>query len=226
MWSLVIVCMLCVATCFGTADDSEVKAAASALACATLRATLPSPIVERSGSEYNATAQGTWSLFNAQDHPTCIVYPRTASHVQTAMKVIYQTKSHYAVQAGAHSAMVGWNRSVSHSVARYQYTQFPRIHSITNGVLIAFSHMTNVTYNTGKDTITVQPGVHWGAAMDAVEPFGVSVVGGRARYEKFHRPNKSFPDSCFAFVAMLGPGYFLAEGSVFSRPPTDLLRIP
>lgn len=43
--------------------------------------------------------------------------------------------------------------------------------------------MANASYSPVTDTITVQPGVHWGDAMTAVEPFGVSVIAGRARYE-------------------------------------------
>ncbi|KAJ6595028.1 FAD-binding domain-containing protein [Mycena vulgaris] len=134
---------------------------ASSLACTAIRRDLGALIVESSGSEYTATVQGPWSLFNSLDRPTCIVYPRTAAHVQTAMKGIFQFGSHYAVQAGAHSGMVGWN-------------------SISDGVLVSFAHMTNVSYSPVTDTITVQPGVHWGDAMAAIEPHGVSVIGGRA----------------------------------------------
>ncbi|KAJ7513097.1 FAD-binding domain-containing protein [Mycena galericulata] len=138
------------------------KSAASApLACAAIRLELGSSIVKFSGPQYTATAEGTWSLFNAQDLPTCIVYPRIASHVQVAMLNIFLFGSQYAVQAGAHSAMVGWN-------------------SINNGVLISFANMTNTSYNPVTDTVTVQPGVHWGDAMAAIEPYGVSVIGGRA----------------------------------------------
>ncbi|KAJ7366319.1 FAD-binding domain-containing protein [Mycena albidolilacea] len=134
---------------------------ASSLACAAIQLDLGSSVVEYSGSEYSATVQGPWSLFNSLDRPTCIVYPRAASHVQVAMSKIFSFGSQYAVQAGAHSAMVGWN-------------------SISDGVLISFAHMTNTSYNPLTDTVTVQPGVHWGDAIAAVEPYGVSVIGGRA----------------------------------------------
>ncbi|KAJ7136833.1 FAD-binding domain-containing protein [Mycena epipterygia] len=135
---------------------------APSLACAAIRLALGSSIVESSGPEYDATATGPWSLFNSLDRPTCIVYPRTALHVQIAMGSIFLFKSHYAVQAGAHSGMVGWN-------------------SITKGVLISFSHMVDVSYNSATDTITLQPGVHFGDAMTAVQSYGVSVIGGRAK---------------------------------------------
>ncbi|KAJ7463550.1 FAD-binding domain-containing protein [Mycena latifolia] len=134
---------------------------ASSKACTAIRVKLGSSIVKSSGLEYNATVMDPWNLFNSLDRPTCIVYPRTASHVQAAMKSIFRFSSHYAVQAGAHSAMVGWN-------------------TISNGVLISFANMTNVSYSPVTETVTVLPGVHWGDAMTAVEPYGISVIGGRA----------------------------------------------
>ncbi|KAJ7463627.1 FAD-binding domain-containing protein [Mycena latifolia] len=136
-------------------------ASASSKACAAIRVKLGSSIVKSSGLEYNATATGPWSLFNSLDRPTCIVYPQSASHVQAAMKSIFRFSSHYAVQAGAHSAMVRWN-------------------TISNGVLISFANMTNVSYSPVTKTVTVLPGVHWGDAMTVVEPYGVSVIGARA----------------------------------------------
>ncbi|KAJ7202444.1 FAD-binding domain-containing protein [Mycena rebaudengoi] len=134
---------------------------AATRACLAIRVLLGPTIVETSGPEYDATAHGTWSLFNSIEQPTCIVYPRTAAHVQTAMRRIFKAEANYAVQSGAHSAMVGWN-------------------SITDGVLISTAHMKNVSYSLATDTITVQPGVHWAEIMDAVEPFGVAAIGGRA----------------------------------------------
>lgn len=41
--------------------------------------------------------------------------------------------------------------------------------------------MRNVSYNHATDTITLQPGIHWGGALAAVEPYGVAVLGGRDR---------------------------------------------
>ncbi|KAJ7151916.1 hypothetical protein C8R43DRAFT_1067457 [Mycena crocata] len=143
-----------------SSDTQAVKP--SSRACAAIRVTLGSSIVESSGSGYTATAQGPWSLFNSLDRPTCIVYPRVASHVQVAMQSILNFGSHYAVQAGGHSGMVGWN-------------------SISDGVLISFARMTNVSYSAVTDTVTVAPGVHWGDAIAAIEPYGVTVIGGRAR---------------------------------------------
>jgi len=80
--------------------------------CTFLQAQLGPNIVQTSGVEYNASASNAWSLYNGQDKPTCIVFPHRASHVQTAMAAIFANKVHYAVQAGGHTAMTGWNTCV------------------------------------------------------------------------------------------------------------------
>ncbi|KAJ6468931.1 FAD-binding domain-containing protein [Mycena sanguinolenta] len=136
-------------------------ASAASSACAAILFALGSSVVQSSGPEYNATTQDTWNLFNALEQPTCIVYPRTGPDVQVAMTNIFRFGSSYAVQAGAHSAMVGYN-------------------SITDGLLISFANMTSTTYNPRMGTVTVQPGVRWGDAMAAIEHLGLSVLGGRA----------------------------------------------
>ncbi|KAK7046240.1 FAD-binding protein [Favolaschia claudopus] len=148
-----------------TADSAGLAsiplASAAAVACALTSLDIGSAYVESSGSEYESTVENTWNLFNSFDSPSCIVYPESSAHVQSAMKNIYRMGAKYAVQAGAHSAMVGWN-------------------SITDGVLISFARMDTTTYNPTTDTITVLPGVRWGEAADAVQEFGVSAIGGRA----------------------------------------------
>ncbi|KAJ6492159.1 FAD-binding domain-containing protein [Mycena sanguinolenta] len=159
--TLVSMAFVVTALAQNTTVSSDTHITAASLACAALRFILGSSIVQFSGAEYDATAQGPWSLFNSLDRPTCIVYPTTSDHVQITMASIFISGSHYAVQAGAHSAMIGWN-------------------SITDGVLISFASMSNTSYNSVTDTVTVQPGVHWGDAMAAVEPYGLSVIGARA----------------------------------------------
>ncbi|KAJ7310616.1 hypothetical protein DFH08DRAFT_1046344 [Mycena albidolilacea] len=129
-------------------------------ACDQLQSSLGPSIVQTTGAEYLVGATNAWNLQNSQYQPTCIVFPRTSAHVQTAMEAIYAAGSHYAVQAGSHSAMKGWN-------------------TVQDGVLILFTHMKNVSYDPKTDSITLQPGVHWQEAIAALEPFGVAPVGGR-----------------------------------------------
>lgn len=111
--------------------SSDVHITAASLACAALRFILGSSIVKFSGAEYDSTAEGPWNLFNSLDRPTCIVYPTTSRHVQITMASIFISGSHYAVQAGAHSAMVGWNRRVTFYGVRDLLNGVGRIASAT-----------------------------------------------------------------------------------------------
>ncbi|KAJ7075111.1 FAD-binding domain-containing protein [Mycena belliarum] len=140
-------------------NRSETSRIAAWNACNELELFL-GPLVQSSGAMYEAAATNAWNLQNTEYKPTCIVFPRTAAHVQTAMVAIYTAESHYAVQAGSHSAMKGWN-------------------TVQDGVLIIFSNMKNVSYDAVKDSIVLEPGIHWEEAITALEPYGVAPVGGR-----------------------------------------------
>ncbi|RDB16602.1 hypothetical protein Hypma_002803 [Hypsizygus marmoreus] len=128
--------------------------------CAGLQSKFGDSIVQTAGAEYLSTVSNAWSLFNTLQRPTCVMYPRNANHVQVAMREIYRDKVRYAVQAGSHSGMTGWN-------------------NVDGGVLFAFSHMKDVKYNSTSDIITLQPGIRWGEAIAAVESYGVAPMGGR-----------------------------------------------
>ena len=39
--------------------------------------------------------------------------------------------------------------------------------------------MKDVSYDPASDSITLQPGIHWGEALTALEPLGVAPLGGR-----------------------------------------------
>ncbi|KAF9041704.1 hypothetical protein BDP27DRAFT_1409392 [Rhodocollybia butyracea] len=129
-------------------------------ACIALQAQLGSQKVQSSGPGYETGATGAWNLANSQIRPGCIVCPQESVDVQVAMKTIYEFDSRYSVQAGGHSAMIGWDNT-------------------QDGVLILFSQMTNISYDAESDTITMEPGIRWGEAVAALEPFGVAPVGGR-----------------------------------------------
>ncbi|KAJ7610133.1 FAD-binding domain-containing protein [Roridomyces roridus] len=145
------------------AQNASTTAAATAAqaACLATRLDLGPTKVKASGTQYDDTTEAYWSFFNRGDEPTCIVYPSSASDVQVAMGHIFHSQSDYAVRAGGHSPMIGWN-------------------GINNGVLISFEDMTAVSYDATSDTITVQPGATAGSAEAAVESHGVSPVWGRA----------------------------------------------
>jgi hypothetical protein len=74
-------------------------------------------IVTDSGVDFDNTIAAAWNGANQQLRPACAILPTTASHVQVAMKTIFDTKVRYAVQSGGHSGVKGWNKYVSISTA-------------------------------------------------------------------------------------------------------------
>ncbi|KAJ3795218.1 hypothetical protein GGU11DRAFT_245057 [Lentinula aff. detonsa] len=147
-----------------TSSTSPAAAVTAANTCAQLASSLGTSIVQTqsSGPEYSIGANFAWSTFNDEVNfqPTCIVFPNTSEHVQTAMKAIFQNKAEYSVQAGGHSGMTGWN-------------------TVENGILISFINMNSTSYDSQSDTITLLPGIHWGDATSALQQYGVAPVGGR-----------------------------------------------
>jgi hypothetical protein len=96
----------------GAGNDTEATRSQGVATCTTLQSALGTDIVMLSGPQYTAGASGAWNVFNTKSSPACIVFPKDTTHVQTAMTAIYQNKVRYAVQAGGHSAMKGWNTYV------------------------------------------------------------------------------------------------------------------
>lgn len=95
-----------------TQATNSTSRAASLRTCTQLQTTLGSNVVQLSGTEYLSSATNAWSLYNTANRPTCIVFPQETQHVQVAMAAIFRDKIHYAVQAGGHTAMTGWNTCV------------------------------------------------------------------------------------------------------------------
>lgn len=80
--------------------------------CSQIQSSLGSSIVQTpSGPDYTLGANSAWSSFNTEPNfqPTCIVFANSTEHVSVAMKAIFQNQANYAVQAGGHSGMPGWN---------------------------------------------------------------------------------------------------------------------
>ncbi|KAK7043921.1 hypothetical protein VNI00_008087 [Paramarasmius palmivorus] len=132
-------------------------------ACASLVSTLGNDIVHTSGSGFQDSVDSPLNLVNNALTPACVVTPTSTEDVSQAMAAIYNAKSKYAVLAGGHSAMKGWN-------------------NVEGGVLIDFKNMKEATYNAQKDTVTLQPGIRWGETVAALAPQGVAPVGGRAAH--------------------------------------------
>ncbi|KAI3621693.1 fad binding domain-containing protein [Moniliophthora roreri] len=132
-------------------------------ACTSLLSTLGTQIVQTAGTGLQDSIDSPLNLVNNALVPTCVVLPTSTADVSAAMAAIYSAKARYAVLAGGHSAMKGWN-------------------AVQGGVLIDFKNMKDASYDAQRDTITLQPGIRWGETIAALAPQGVAPVGGRATH--------------------------------------------
>ncbi|KAK5941072.1 hypothetical protein PMZ80_006349 [Knufia obscura] len=102
-----------------------------------------------------------WNAGHGQLIPACVFYPTNAIDVSRAVEVLnrYPTVK-WAAKSGGHNANKDWS-------------------SVDGGVLISFRpYMQDTTYNL-DGTASVRPGARWSEAVAALEPYSVTVVGGR-----------------------------------------------
>ncbi|KUI73940.1 Bifunctional solanapyrone synthase [Cytospora mali] len=95
------------------------------------------------------------------EQPTCIIRPRTAQDVSTALKIITQYDVKFAVRSGGHSPNPGFS-------------------SITEpGILIDLSGLNEITVSDDQKTVSIGPGQRWGNVYEALDPYNFTVLGGR-----------------------------------------------
>lgn len=113
------------------------------------------------GTAKYTTRLGEYYSANAALAPSCMVLPTTTEEVSKIATLIHKTKCQFGMRAGGHSAFAGSN-------------------SVAAGVTVDFGYMNKTTYTAGEETAGVQAGSTWGLAYEALDPFNVTVVGGRA----------------------------------------------
>ncbi|KAG8159634.1 hypothetical protein KVR01_010271 [Diaporthe batatas] len=127
-------------------------------ACAAAQLLLGSDIVNTPPVE-QSTVDGSWSEA-CRLLPACAIQPRSAQHVATALKIIRQFNVPFAVRSGGHSPNPGFS-------------------SIQDGILIDLSRLDGITVSDDRATVSVGPGQRWGDVYTALDPYQVSVIGGR-----------------------------------------------
>jgi hypothetical protein len=109
--NVILIGILSVYPLHSAAFNTTLQANNGTTACSLLQQELGTTIVQSSGSaQYDAGVAHAYNLFNGVIEPSCIVFPSAPADVQTAMRIIVSTGSKYAVQAGGHTGMIGWNK--------------------------------------------------------------------------------------------------------------------
>ncbi|KAH7039591.1 uncharacterized protein B0I36DRAFT_343457 [Microdochium trichocladiopsis] len=98
---------------------------------------------------------------NAALSPWCMVLPTETLDVSRIASILQENACPFGMRSGAHSAFSGSN-------------------GVSDGVTVDFGYLNATTYTPGSDIASIQPGSDWGSAYETLDPFGVTVVGGRA----------------------------------------------
>ncbi|KAL4071814.1 FAD-binding domain-containing protein [Scleroderma citrinum] len=108
------------------------------------------------GIEYNNDIRH-WASSSTQ-LAVCSFEPAATQDVGIALRIIGENKCPFAVKGGGHTTNPGF--------------------SSTTGVQIAMTRFSEVTYDSASQTVIIGAGLIWDDVYSALEPYGVSVVGG------------------------------------------------
>ncbi|KAL4810065.1 hypothetical protein BDV18DRAFT_150443 [Aspergillus unguis] len=92
--------------------------------------------------------------------PACIFVPPADTDVSVAVLLCQLTGCPFAAKSGGHAAFAGASNS-------------------DGGITILFRKLNEVSLNEDKSVASIGPGHNWGEVYKALEPHGVTVIGGR-----------------------------------------------
>lgn len=87
--------------------------------------------------------------------------PGSVQDVSKTLKIINFFKTRFSIRSGGHSPNPGWS-----SIKK-------------PGLLIDLQKLNQITVSADKQTVSLGPGGRWGDVYAALDPYGVSVIGGR-----------------------------------------------
>ncbi|KAI1456430.1 putative FAD-binding oxidoreductase [Annulohypoxylon moriforme] len=128
-------------------------------ACQTLSSIFDNITIFPTDPKYNVLATENWSQ-TAWGSPTCIFQPTTVGELQTALPILVESNSSFAVRSGGHMPV-------------------SKAANIDEGVLIDMSKFGGTRYDAQHSTIDIGAGQRWGEVYTALDPLGVTIVGGR-----------------------------------------------
>ncbi|KAK6544881.1 hypothetical protein TWF694_001560 [Orbilia ellipsospora] len=131
------------------------------LTCAVLRKLFGSKVTSASvGGNYNAISQINWSQTCWTD-PACIISPSSALDVSKTIIILQKLQTKFSVRSGGHMANPGFSNAGG------------------DAVLISLSNLKKLSLRADRSTVTIGVGNRWGTIYNYLQPYNVTVVGGR-----------------------------------------------
>ncbi|GAP88933.2 putative FAD-binding domain-containing protein [Rosellinia necatrix] len=138
--------------------------AANMTCCHALSSLLEGMVSYPASTAYEASLASYFTLQQAGIHPECIVSPNTAHDVSRIMQVVTgdsQAPCAFAVRSGGHSTNPGAS-------------------NIQEGFTIDLRGLAGIELNPDRSSVTVGSGNTWGSLYSYLDPWSLSVVGGRS----------------------------------------------
>ncbi|CAK7243889.1 MAG: hypothetical protein STHCBS139747_005419 [Sporothrix thermara] len=131
------------------------------LACDALAIVYGSDALYADGSaNYTQFVTGYWSNNQAEVRPNCVFKPKTVADVSVAVLINRLTGCEFAAKSGGHSAFRGAS-------------------NVPSGMTISFANINQIELSADKSTVAVGPGNVWGKVFEYLDPYNLTIVGGR-----------------------------------------------
>ncbi|KAK8100145.1 FAD-binding oxidoreductase [Apiospora kogelbergensis] len=108
---------------------------------------------------YTDMVHASWSSTTWLE-PACIFVPRTVDELQAGVPILAQEGATFGVRSGGHMPVAGAAMA-------------------DHGVLIDMSRFANIDYDKEKNQVVVGTGLRWKDVYGYLDPYEVTVVGGR-----------------------------------------------
>ncbi|KFY92624.1 hypothetical protein V500_04121 [Pseudogymnoascus sp. VKM F-4518 (FW-2643)] len=133
----------------------------SQAACDLLSKSFPDKTLLRGTPVYELARSQYWARVQQEATQACIFQPVDASDVSAALLILKQVNCPFAIKSGGHGKFHGES-------------------SIDGGVTIDLACINHINLSEDGRTVVVGPGNRWREVYMALQPFGLTVVGGRA----------------------------------------------
>ncbi|KAI1858845.1 uncharacterized protein JN550_012407 [Neoarthrinium moseri] len=144
-----------------TGHTTAAPSASTTKACQDIDSALPDRLSWPLELLYITETQEYWSTALRDLRPACVVHPKNTSEVATIVQILNNYPDvNFSAKSGGHDPNPGHG-------------------SVQDGVLIALRKISGATYDAETNLAYVKPGGEWNDVIGDLEPYNVTVVGGR-----------------------------------------------
>jgi FAD/FMN-containing dehydrogenase len=146
-------------------------------ACSSLSQILPGQVSFPQSQGYEDSLS-SYAFIGTRLRPACIVSPKATGDVVTIVQTLGNFENvPFAVRSGGHNTNIG----TSHYIMGLVSYSDPAagFANVQNGVTIDLSGLNSVTLENSARTVFVGPGARWQSVYNTLDPYGLTVQGGR-----------------------------------------------